>query len=143
MAGYISNMSDLTGNASDVGDEVVQEAQPGDTALVGMELSGHELVADDDTGEIKGVVRGARHDVTGGDRTVVGVHEVKIRAVVDAVKQRMLPMLWSVVDLVPADLRYFMRIWEALNVTGDYSKTGVWPKLLAGLAEYLHADADA
>ncbi len=90
-------------------------------------------------GKSSAVVGGRDHHV-GGSVAVVGVDEVDVRAVGDAVEDRVrAPGLQP----VPAHVRHRELPLEAPDAAGQEAEAGVASVLLALLEEELHADADA
>ncbi len=104
-----------------------------------MELHADHVVAPGDGREIAAVVGGRDHHVV---RSVaeIGVHEIDVAPVLEAVEQRVRP---PSLQPIPSHVRHRQVAVETAHATGEQAQALMAAVLFALLEQHLHADADA
>src|SRR5690606_25161013 len=136
-----------TGLAAVPADEILQQLQPVDMALLRVELHGELRAFGQRRGEVLAVVTSADHLRRVAGLDVVAVHEVEAAHVRNLVPQRMVSHL---PDFVPAHVRHLQMLAildqilaEEAHLTGKQADAIDPAVLLAALKQRLHAHADA
>ena len=109
-------------------------------ALLGVKLSGDEVVAGKNAGESDAIVSHAPNARAVLRIGVVAVDEIKVGPVFDPVEDRMGPRL---ADAVPAHVRHLETSRKAPDTPRYDTETGVLPTLFGDAEERLLAHADA
>src|ERR671910_2276684 len=123
--------------------EVGDQFQARRLALLGMELRAREVVATDDGGDRRAIVRHGQHRLRTARLELKGVHEIGVVALGNAVEQG---VRLERTELVPSHVRDFQTVLagiDAHDVTLDPVQAGMDAVLDAARGHELHADADA
>src|SRR5262245_890115 len=125
------------------GYEICQQLKPPAPALLGVKLYCGQIVAYERAWEHGPIVGLTGGDLLVGEVAVERVNEVEVAAVGNAGKQRVIARAGAVVYLVPSDLWDLLPFGKPPDAPAKDAQTGMWPKLLALVAEYLHPHTDA